>query len=371
MSLGDKRLRVGVAGAAAVVAGGVVFGVIQSVPANPPTAQAATVTNAAGDPATWSARRLAAELVLAGVSARSTSSAKSWAQKGIAGIVLFGSPPSKLRSALNAVRDRSPQRRLIVASDEEGGMVQRLSALTGRMPSAATIGRTKTPAQTRQLARTYGKRMKKLGVNSDLAPVADLLYPGSFTANDQRAFKSNPQANAKYVVAFMRGLQDAGVSATVKHWPGGGAVADTHVGAGRAPQWSVLQTRDLVPFKAAFSAGVASVMVGHARVPGLTGSLPSSQSPKAYRAVRQQAGDQIVVMTDSLAMAAVTKSLKQDQAEAAIRALKAGADLALIQDISPTYVINQIATAIRTGEINKTQAIASARRVLALQTHYR
>lgn len=323
------------------------------------------------DPATWSNRRLAAQLVMAGVTMHSSGQAKAWAREGIAGVVLFGDPPANLRARLQVLRANSPGQRLLIASDEEGGRVQRLRQLVGPMPSAAQIGRTRTPAQTRTLARFFGSRIKRLGVNSDLAPVADLLYPGSYTAGDGRAFKANPVLNARYVSAFAQGLRDARVSATVKHWPGGGSVANTHVGAGRTPAWTAMANRDLIPFRAAFAAGVDSVMVGHPRVPGLTGGLPASQSPAAFRALRQQAGPGTVIMTDSLAMAAVTSSLGQGQLRAAVRAIAAGSDIALVQEVDPLAVVAHLAAAIRTGQINRGKAVASARRILVAQQRWR
>lgn len=326
---------------------------------------------AAQYPATWSDRQLAAQLVLAGVGANSLSKTHSWSKAGVAGVVLFGNPPGNLKSKIKQTRAKSPARRLMVASDEEGGAVQRLARLVGRYPSAAKIGRTKTIRQTEALALGLGRKLKRLGVNSDLAPVADLLYRGSWTARNGRAFKSSPTQNGKYVAAFTRGLQRAGVSATVKHWPGGGAVADTHVGAGKTPTWSKVKRRDLVPFTVAFKAGAASVMMSHARVPGLTGGLPASQSPKAYRELRRQAGNNVVIMTDALAMAAVTKSMRQGQTQAAIRAIRSGADLALIQGANPKTVINSIAKAISSGKIKRSQAVASAKRVLAWQLRFK
>ncbi|NQU37895.1 MAG: hypothetical protein HQ526_09925 [Actinobacteria bacterium] len=321
------------------------------------------------DPASWSRKRLASKLVLAGVTSTNLTSARSWVRGGIGGIVLFGTPPTNLEKQLKALKRKSPDGHLLIASDEEGGSVQRLSRLIGRMPSAKTIGATKTPRQTKRLAFTYGKRMKVLGVNNDLAPVADLAYRGSYTDRDRRAFSANPRRNGRYVTAFATGLQKAGVLATVKHWPGGGAVANTHTQAGRTPPWRSVQHRDLVPFRAAFAGGVGSVMVSHARVPGLTGRLPASQSKAAMKALRADAGDAVVIMTDSLAMAAVTKSMGQSQQEAAVRAIAAGSDLALIQG-DTKKMVRALQKAIKRGKISRDAAVASARRIVAAQSRF-
>ena len=318
------------------------------------------------DPTAWSNRKLATRLMLVGASNSNLTASKSAVLAGVAGIVLFGTPPRTLARQLRALRSAAPEGRLLVSSDEEGGMVQRLARLVGKMPTAKHIGQTKTPAQTQAYALKYGKRLKALGVGSNLAPVADLKYSGSWTDRDGRAFQAAPIANAKYVMAFARGMQAAGVMATVKHWPGGGAVVDTHKSAGTTPSWSALQRRDLVPFRAAFAAGVGAVMISHAKVPGLSAGLPATQSKSAFAAARSQAGDRTLIVTDSLMMAAVTKAMSQTQARAAVRALASGADLALVQG-NWAAIRGAIASAIANGTIPRAQAIASARRVITAQ----
>lgn len=320
----------------------------------------------ASDPATWSDSKLAARLLLVGATSSRLSNVKPAVKKGVAGIVLFGTPPRNLASQLRALRKSAPTQRLIVSSDEEGGMVQRLTRLVGKMPSAKRIGETKTPAQTQKYAFKYGKRLKTLGVGTNLAPVADLKYPGSWTDRDGRAFKTDPQLNGEYVAAFARGMQAAGVMATLKHWPGGGAVVDTHKSAGRTPAWSTLQKRDLVPFQVAFNAGVGGVMVSHAMVPGLSGGLPATQSRAALGAVRSQAGPDALIITDSLMMAAVTNAMGQTQSRAAVRALVNGADLALVQG-NWKPVRKAVAVAIRNGTLPREQAIAAVRRIIKAQ----
>lgn len=321
------------------------------------------------DPASWSRKRLAAKLVLAGVTSKNLRSSRPWVASGIAGVVLFGTPPTNLKQQLTSLGRLAPDGRLLVSSDEEGGAVQRLSSLIGRMPSAKTIGRTKTPKQTMKIAKKYGKRMKAVGVNNDLAPVADLAYAGAYMDRDGRAFSAKPKRNGRYVSAFSRGLQSAGVLATVKHWPGGGAVADTHKGAGRTPNWGSVQRRDLVPFNAAFASGTGSVMVSHASVPGLTGGIAASQSRAAMTALRRDAGNDVVIMTDSLAMAAVTSAMGQSQARAAVRAIAAGSDLALVQG-NTKGTVKALSRAIKSGEISRDAAVASVERIIDVQTRF-
>lgn len=323
------------------------------------------------DPATWSSERLAAQLVLAGINMNELSYAKSWARKGLGGVVLFGNPTPSLKSDLAELKDAAPGGRLLISSDEEGGLVQRLTPALGPVPSAKKMAATKTPEQVEQVAADYGTKMKQLGVNVDLAPVADLAVAGKFIDNEGRSFGKEPGTVIKYTASWISGMEGAGVMPVIKHWPGHGSASDTHIGSGQTPNWSVLKDRDVTTFQAAFDDGVPAVMVGHLNVPGLTeANTPASMSKKALATVRKQGGGDLLIMTDSLSMGAVTEAMKQTEQDAALRSLMAGSDMALLQSTDTTGTIGAIAKAIDAGRYPKAQAIESANRVLAAQVKW-
>lgn len=322
-----------------------------------------------GDPARWTDRQLAAQLLLAGYDLRRTDDALPWVREGLGGVVLFGSPPSDLRSRL--ARLRAAGRVVpLVASDEEGGSVQRLRTLLGRLPSAETMGRTRTPAQVRALAASYGAGMRRLGVDLDLAPVADLAVPGRYMEQTDRAFSASPQRAGEWASAFALGLRASGVASVAKHWPGHGSAANTHDRAASTPPLSTLEQRDLVPFTTLLKTGqVPAVMVGHLTVPGLTEpGTPATLSPSAYRYLRRQAGPGRLLVTDSLSMGAIRRGAGLTPARAAVRALRAGADAVLVDPgDGPRAVVDAVAAALRSGSYRRSAAVASARRVLALK----
>ena len=344
-----------------------------SVPATAPATAPSTVRSRRPDPSKWSNQQLAAELVLAGISMRSLSKAKSWARSGIGGIALFGTPPRTLAKRLRAVQSAAPgRRRILVASDEEGGLVQRLGSLLGALPSARAVGSTMNLRQATALATSYGAKMKKLGVNVNLAPVADLSVPGTYIQRNGRAFSSRPAVVGQFASAWITGMRASRVMSVVKHWPGHGSARNTHIGSGQTPPWNTVLRNDIVPFKAAFSAAVPAVMVGHLIVPGLTApGLPASMSRNAMRYLRKAAVRDTLIMTDSLAMDAVTKAMHQSSARAAVRALVAGADIALVNTSDPLAIAGAITLAINSGKLHRAQAIRSARRVLSAQTSWR
>jgi len=204
-----------------------------------------------------------------------------------------------------------------------------------------------------------------LGLNVALSPDADIAVPGYFIATAHRSFSPDPDRVGVDVNAWNDGLAAAGVLGVIKHWPGHGQASDTHEGSSVVPAWSVLQRRDLIPFRAAFAHHADAVIVGHLRVPGLTeGSWPASESPTAMRALRAQAGTTALILTDDLSMAAASTTLGTTPAQAAVRSLVAGADVAMVCWAPVDGVTSAVAQALDDGTLPHDQALASARRVL-------
>ncbi len=321
------------------------------------------------DPATWSSRQLASVLVMTGAKMGDTAAIRHAAKSGLGGVVLFGPPSPALAETLRTARAAAPRGNpALVASDEEGGQVQRLSSLIYPLPSAEVMG-SWSPAKITATARAYGLRMKAMGVSLVLGPDADVAVPGYFIATSHRSFSADPRRVAVAVNAWNDGLAAAGVLGVVKHWPGHGQATDTHTGSSVVPRWSVLQRRDLIPFDAAFARHGRAVMVGHLRVPGLTeGALPASESPAAMRALRARAGDSALILTDDLSMAAASKALGISPAQAGVRSLVAGADVAMVCWAPVDAVTSAVSQAINDGRLPRQQAVASARRVLSTKT---
>lgn len=363
-----RTLVVGVVAAALLATGPV---------ASLPTA-AAPAPTAVADPATWSARRLAAQLVVSCVDvgrAGWVGHARQHSAAGVGAIVLLGSPaPGGLRRSLREVRAATPRapgdsRRVppMIASDEEGGAVQRLSRLVYPLPAAATMGRW-TPARVRRTAHDYALRMRRLGVGMDLAPVVDLAVPGSYLDNLGRSFAARPGPVAERARAWRLGMRDAGVVTVLKHWPGHGSARNTHTGPGRVAPLSELQRWDLMPFERELADGAPVVMVGHLLSRGLTrDGTPTSLSRRALTYLRRSAGPEVVILTDSLTMAAATSAVGATPVEATVRALRAGADWAMVCDGDALRAIGAVRRALLDGSLPRARAEASARRVLAIK----
>jgi beta-N-acetylhexosaminidase len=326
----------------------------------------------AHDPATWSNWSLAAQLTVSCVDVHDVRDARRQAHAGIGGITLLGSRPdrhleSRLRVARRAAaHDLAP----FVMSDEEGGSVQRLRSVIYPLPSARTMGRWTLP-HVRRTAKRYAVRMRDLGVRMDLAPVSDLAVRGRYIDSLHRAFSADPDRVAATARAWRLGMHDAGVATVLKHWPGHGSARNSHDGPATVPPLATLQKRDMRPFDVELSRGAKVVMVGHLMSKGLTEpGVPASESRRALHYLRAKAGPDVVVITDALDMAAASTSLGITPARAAVRALRAGADWALVCGHQPLRAVGVIRDAIASGSLPRGQAVASARRIVALKSSY-
>ena len=285
--------------------------------------------------------------------------------KHVAGVILFGGnivSPDQLRSLTKSLRGTGG--RPLVAVDQEGGRIR-------RVPWVGPIGTEAQQAAAgtvRYDAAAAARRLRSLGITVNLAPVADVPNVAD-SAIASRAFSSDPAVVSSSVRASIRGWRSGGIAATAKHFPGiGGASANTDDAVVRISRSRAeLERVDLAPFRAAVSAGVPLVMVGHARYPALDRFRIASQSePIVDGLLRTELGFQGVVVTDSLeARASLATGSLEKVAE---RAIRAGADLLLLTgrgSYQPVY--DHLLAVARGDPVFRARVAESASRVLALK----
>jgi beta-N-acetylhexosaminidase len=259
-----------------------------------------------------------------------------------------------------------------VSVDEEGGRVSRLAPLIGSQPSPRVLAQTQTPDQVYAIALQRGQAMRGLGITIDFAPVVDVTDAADDSVIGDRSFGSDPTVVTDYAGAYARGLRDAGVLPVLKHFPGHGhGSGDSHTGAVTTPPIGDLQDLDLVPYRTLTAQAPVAVMVGHMQVPGLTGSDPASLSPQAYALLRSGdyggPGFNGPVFTDDLSsMQAISD--RMGVAEAALRGLQAGADIALwVTTDEVPAVLDRLEKAVAAGELNMSQVDGSVLRMAAVK----
>lgn len=282
----------------------------------------------------------------------------SWTDKSI-----FGPPLADITGAASALP-------LGVSVDEEGGRVSRLSSLIGAQPSPRVLAQTKTADEVYQIALQRGQALRGLGITVDFAPVVDVTEEPDDEVIGDRSFGSDPAKVSEYAGAYARGLRDGGVTPVLKHFPGHGhGSGDSHTGGVTTPPLDALKANDLVPYQTLTTEPGVAVMVGHLQVPGLTGSDPASLSGAAYGLLRSGGyggpGFNGVVFTDDLSsMAAI--NARYGVAEAVLRALQAGADVALwVSTGEVPAVLDHLEKSVNAGQLAEPRVDDSLRRLAA------
>jgi len=303
------------------------------------------------------------------------------------GVIIFGRnvrSPQQLRELLDGVRELVPTDPLL-GVDQEGGLVDRLRKIFTPMPSARTIRQHGDLARSRALGRITGEALRLLGFNMNFAPVMsimtderDLLSNGLYS----RSFGRSPGEVLGYTTVYLRGLQETGIVACLKHFPGIGAgEVDSHE---QMPMVRLshddLMAQDLAPYIELFQRKddrVRCVMVSHGGFPnidiikGVTGGLlePASLSHNIVtNLLRAELGYQHLVVTDDLEMGAIAKHCEIEAA--VVRAFLAGNDMMLIcahpDTIRRGY--QSLLGVARDGRLPKDRVRASLKRIAALKS---
>ena len=249
--------------------------------------------------------------------------------------VLLGTQDKGVRetAALTArIADLNPGAGILVAADQEGGAVQRLTGSGfGRMPSASRQTRL-SATELREAARTWGSALARAGVPLNLAPVADVVPSSKRRSNAPigklgRGYGVDPAVVGAKTAAVIAGLEDAGVAATVKHFPGlGEVVGNTDHAAGVVDRVTAADSASLEPFRAAVEGEVGAVMVSSATYNRIDPKNRAVFSGKVIGLLRQW-GYQGVVISDDLGAAVSLRSVPASQR--AVRFLAAGGDLVI------------------------------------------
>jgi beta-N-acetylhexosaminidase len=285
----------------------------------------------------------------------------------------------QLTADLQSLARRCAGRPLLIAADNEGGLVARLSARAGYVPSpsAQELGAAGDLALTELEARRLGAVMRAAGINWNLAPVVDVaVNPGNpAVVALMRTFSSDAERVTAHARAFVRGMRAAGVLTSLKHFPGhGSSRTDSHHGFTDISDSADL-TAELQPYRALIREGLAdSVMPGHVFNQHLDPKHPASLSRSTITGLlRGRLGYRGLVVSDDLQMGAVTQRYGIE--EAAVLALQAGVDVLLVSGNSAREegraaerVVAEIRRALADGRLVPAQVERALRRVAAFRS---
>jgi beta-N-acetylhexosaminidase len=261
---------------------------------------------------------------------------------------------------------------LLVATDQENGLVRRLGPDATIFPGNMALGAVGSEQVVFEVAQATGRELKALGINMNLAPVVDVNRDPANPVIGVRSFGGDPDAVARLGVDAVRGYRAAGVIATLKHFPGHGDTAvDSHRTLPVLPHTlERLDAVELVPFRAGIVAGADSIMTAHVALPALTGdgTLPATLAPNVLRGLlRERLGFAGVIISDCLEMEAISATVGTERG--AVLALRAGVDLALVSHRHDRQrgSLEAVRAAVRAGELPHEVVRQAAERVLALK----
>jgi beta-N-acetylhexosaminidase len=250
-----------------------------------------------------------------------------------AGYLVFGGAVvsrTQFAGLMSAVRGIVPDDAVRVMIDEEGGRVSRLAPLVGRRRSQRERGEAGDTNAERLFAASNARLLRSFGIDTVLAPVADVLYEKGSRVLKDRSFGSDPALVGRMVRASLRGYADENFDCVLKHFPGHGSVpGDTHSeGPVLSKPLAELEAGDLRPYREAAAEGLPfSIMMSHLLWKEADPDHPASLSGEAVARARAIPGFGGLILTDDLSMAAVTNRIPLR--ETAVRAVSAGADLLL------------------------------------------
>ncbi len=299
---------------------------------------------------------------------------------GAGTVVLFGRNVAAPEQVAELVRELQETARLagheqplLVAVDQEGGRVARMKEPWTVWPPARAVGRTQDEASARELGRAIAAELRPCGISVDFAPCVDVDTNPDNPVIGDRSFGDDPELVGRLGAAMVEGLQQGGLAACAKHFPGHGDTRlDSHLelpvvehSRGR------LEEVELRPFRRVIGAGVALVMTAHILVRELDEAVPATLSPKvAGDLLRKQLGFGGVSVTDDLEMRAV--AARWSPSRLSVMAAKAGCDLLCFCRSHDAQVegIEGLVRALEMGEIPFKQAEAAENRLRALKDRF-
>ena len=317
---------------------------------------------------------LAGARIVAGFNGTAVPSALREAIRGgrVAGVVLYeeniptrGDARRLIASLQRVPRPAGMRDPLLILIDQEGGLVKRIDGAP--FHSAEEIG-ARGAVFARREGRRTGRNLRSVGVNVDIAPVLDVPRPGSPIADTYRGYGTSAARVSAVGVAFAEGLQQAGVAATAKHFPGlGASLDDTDTEVGRIGLSKArLRAVDEAPYRHYAAAGGEMVMVAAGIYPSFSPQPAAFSRALVSGELRHRLGYRGVVMTDALDTVSV--AAYGDPAETGVAAARAGCDLLLFTEPGPAEQARRaLAGELRTGSLDAEEFEASAQRVQDLR----
>ena len=323
--------------------------------------------------------RLAAKMVGIGFQGPAlTADARALIGRGVRNVILFArnvESPQQLASLTHEIKSAAPAgEKLMMSVDQEGGRVLRMTEPFTRVPSMRQVGQAGNELLAYEVGKILARELRAVNFDMDLAPVLDVdTNPGNPVISS-RSFGGDPRRVARLGTALIRGLQEAGVGACAKHFPGHGDTnKDSHHELPTLPHHDLarLEEVELPPFRAALADGVASIMTSHVIYAGVDPTYPGTMSATILDGLlRQRLEFDGLVMSDDMQMKAIADHFGFD--DAIVRGAAAGVDLFWICHSVELQnrAIDVLARAVEHGTLTAERLEQACRRIDAVFARY-
>ncbi|RYZ30148.1 MAG: glycosyl hydrolase, partial [Sphingobacteriales bacterium] len=282
------------------------------------------------------------------------------------GGVIFMQGTAEAQAKMTNKIQKMSKVKLMIGMDAEWGLGMRLTGVKN-FPKQMMLGATKDTAIMYTVASAIADQCRRLGVHIDFAPVVDVNNNPKNPVINFRSFGDEKELVSRMGIAYMRGLQDRGVMACAKHFPGHGDVAvDSHFDLPVIKKTkAALNELEFYPFKQLMKAGVQSIMIAHLSIPALDDAknMPTTLSHKVVTdLLRKEMGYTGLIFTDALDMKGLTKYYPDGETD--LLAFMAGNDVLLFSQNVP-LAISKIQWAVKTGKVTEADLEARVKKILA------
>jgi beta-N-acetylhexosaminidase len=295
--------------------------------------------------------------------------------RGVGGVIFFARNVGSADEVLELTRDikRVADRPLVLAIDQEGGQVARLREGFTEIPPMRAVGATGSATLARELGKLVGRELRAVGFDMNYAPVLDIDTNPDNPIIASRSFGRTPELVTELGLSLAAGLQEVGVAACGKHFPGHGDTSqDSHLELPTLPHaMERLERVELAPFRAAARAGIASFMTAHVIFQAVDAKYPATMSRAVLTGIlREKLGYDGVVVTDDVEMKAIADNYGVE--EAVLLGLNAGVDHFLCCHTAQLAhrAIDAIVRAVENRKLSRETLDTATRRFATLRARY-
>ena len=294
----------------------------------------------------------------------------------IGGILLYKKNYNSYKDALELINhikeiNKNNKIPIFIATDQEGGRVNRMPDEFENIPSAHKLAQYKKEDLVSESAQITANMLKTLGFNFNLAPVLDIKRFSDNHAIGDRAYSETPEEVGKYGIEYMKKMQENNILSTIKHFPGhGSTIKDSHLIIPTVKNFERIEQEDMKPFEEAIKQGADCILVSHLKIKGITKKFPTSMNRKFItKYIRKKYRYNGLVITDDMRMRAIKTFYGSNKAVK--MAFDAGNDIIIFKHCKDVAILDKIVKEVENNKTRQARVNRSVKRILKAKEKYK